>query len=77
MNGKPWLPQHTATLERMAGDAADADIARETGHCVRTVRDRRNAAQLPAYHPARPAWTRRDWLMAGAAGYWPGETLAT
>lgn len=66
MRGKPWLPEHTETLERMQG-RADADIARATGHSVRTVRDWRRARGLRAF-AGRENWTRRDWLLADAAG---------
>lgn len=66
-NGRPWTADDTATLERMAGKISDARIAEVTGHNERTVRDRRNALGLPAYC-ARPKWTRRDYLLAGAAG---------
>lgn len=66
-NGRTWGPDDTATLERMAGVVPDAEIARMTGHCERTVRDHRNAMGWPAY-AHRPKWTRRDYLLAGAAG---------
>lgn len=66
-NGKPWLPEDTTTLERMAGRVPDAEIARMTGHCERTIRDRRNKLDLRAYAP-RPKWTRRDHLLSSAAG---------
>jgi len=39
-----------------------------TGHCAITIRKRREAAGLPAYHADRATWTRREWLMASAAG---------
>lgn len=68
MTRTPWLPEHTAVLERMAGKVPDAQIAKATGHCERTVRDNRNAAGLPPYHPQRTGWSRRDWLLAGSAG---------
>jgi hypothetical protein len=74
MNGRTWTPADTATVRRMAGRVADAEIARETGHCERTIRDRRNAMGLPAY-AHRPKWTRRDYLLAGAAGLMENAAL--
>jgi len=66
MNGKPWTAADTVTLERMAG-RPDAQIAETTGHSVPTIRERRRALGLrPCQHRAH--WTRRDWLMADAAG---------
>lgn len=67
MRGTPWTESHTATLHRLAGRVPDREIGKITGHCERTVRDRRNDAGLPAYAP-RPKWTRRDWLLNSAAG---------
>lgn len=63
MNGKPWLPEHTETVRKWAGRKPDAEIADVTGHCERTIRDRRNALGLEPY-----VWTRRDYLMNSAAG---------
>lgn len=73
--GRAWTPSDTATLQRMAGRVPDADIASVTGHCERTIRDHRNAAGLPAY-AHRPKWTRRDYLLAGAAGLWEDAACA-
>lgn len=66
MNGKPWLQADTDTLWRMKGKP-DADIAKATNHPIRTVREHRRAAGIPA-HVGRSHWTRRDWLLADAAG---------
>jgi hypothetical protein len=56
LNGKIWKPEHTDTLRRMnAAGYTDAEIAAVTGHCVRTVRDQRNARGLASVH-------RRDWF---------------
>jgi hypothetical protein len=68
MNGKSWTQEHTEILERIAGRVPDADIARLTGHCERTIRDHRAALRIPAFHPKRTGWSRRDYLLAGAAG---------
>lgn len=65
-NGRPWLPSHTETLERMAG-RPDREIAAATGHPVRTVRDHRQARGIKA-HVGRSHWTRRDWLLNDATG---------
>jgi len=74
-NGRQWTPADTLTLKRMAGQESDAEIGRRTGHCERTIRDRRNLLGLPAYAP-RPKWTRRDYLLAGAAGLMENEAWA-
>lgn len=66
MNGRPWTPDHTDTLKRMAG-RPDSEIAEATGHAVRTVREHRRALGICAYQ-GRAHWTRRDWLLADAAG---------
>lgn len=66
MNGKPWSPADTATLERMQG-RPDREIALKTGHSIRTVRDRRQALGIKA-HVGRSHWSRRDWLLHDAAG---------
>lgn len=68
MRGSPWLPSHTATLERMAG-RPDREIAEATGHAEITVRKRREALGMKAYiGRPRPSWSRRDLLLNGAAG---------
>lgn len=64
---KEWTAADSRALRNLAGKHSDASIARITGHCERTVRDNRNAMQLPAY-ASRPSWTRRDWLLNSAAG---------
>lgn len=66
MRGTPWLPSHTATLERMAG-RPDREIAEATGHAVVTVKKRRLALGVRGYRK-RTGWTRRDWLLHDAAG---------
>jgi hypothetical protein len=68
MNGKQWTESDTATLRRNAGRVSDARIAELTGHCEKTIRARRHALSLPSYHPKRSGWSRRDYLLAGAAG---------
>lgn len=65
-NGTPWLPEHTATLERMAG-RPDREIAEATGHAIVTVKKRRADLGIPGYRK-RAHWTRRDWLMHDASG---------
>lgn len=62
-NGRPWLPSHTAILERMAGKIPDAEIGRMTGHCEITVRKRRADLGLTAYRPRN-----RQWLLNTASG---------
>lgn len=70
MNGRAWEPgKHDVILKAWAGKIKDAEIGTITGHSERTIRDRRNALGLPAYCH-RPYWTRRDYLLAGAAGLW-------
>ncbi len=66
MNGKIWTGEDTATLKRMAG-RPDSEIAATTGHAVRTIREHRRALGICAYQ-GRAHWTRRDWLLADAAG---------
>lgn len=65
-NGRPWTKEDTAKMIELAG-RPDAEIADATGHSIRTVRDRRQAQGLKACH-GRAHWTRRDWLLADAAG---------
>ena len=66
-NGKPWLPEHTATLTRMAGKVPDSVIAEKTGHKAVTVFYRRKALDLPAYR------SRKGRLMADAAWVFDDE----
>ncbi len=66
MNGRPWSPDDTATLERMAG-RPDAEIAEAIGCSLSTVRKRRRLIGLRAF-AGRAHWIRKDWLMADAAG---------
>ena len=67
-NGLPWLPTHTVMLLMWAGRLSDAGIAEMTGHTRETVCRRRAAAGLPPYCPMRSRRTRRQELMANAAG---------
>jgi hypothetical protein len=62
----PWTDEATATLKRMAG-RPDSEIASATGFSVRTVREYRRALGICAFQN-RGHWTRRDWLLADAAG---------
>ena len=76
MNGNPWIPEkHNPILMAWAGKIKDAEIGTLTGHSERTIRDRRNAMGLPAY-AYRPGWTRRDHLLAGAAGIIATDSVA-
>lgn len=69
MNGKPWLPEHDSVLKSWAGKIPDAEIGRKTGgHSERKVCERRNELDLPAFHPQRASWSRRDYLLAAGAG---------
>ncbi len=68
MNGKPWGQEHTAILKAWGGKIPDARIAGITGHAVVTIRKRREAAGICAYHADRSPVTRRGWLLAAAAG---------
>lgn len=53
-NGHPWTPDHTATLVRMnAAGFDDIQIARATGHCVKTIRRKRHEMQIPNYFTVR------------------------
>lgn len=53
MNGKPWTLEHERLLHDLAGLISDAMIGSLTGHAAVTIRKRRAAQGLPAYHPAR------------------------
>ena len=51
---KQWEQHHTATLYRLnALGRDDIEIARVTGHSVKTVRRHREAAGLPAWYAVR------------------------
>jgi len=50
----------------MAG-RPDAEIADATKFSIRTVREHRRALGISAFQ-GRAHWTRRDWLLADAAG---------
>jgi len=64
--GKPWTSADTATLQRMQG-RPDREIAEAIGFSVMTIRKRRRDLGLKAFQ-GRSDWTRKDWLMADAAG---------
>lgn len=66
-NGRPWTDTDTLTLLRYGGKKPAAVIAALTGHSERTIRAQLTARMIPAYQH-RPTWTRRDWLLASAAG---------
>ena len=52
--GTPWTPSHTATLKRMNSAAFDdTQIAKATGHCVKTIRRKRHEMQLSSYYTVR------------------------
>jgi hypothetical protein len=65
-NGRPWLPEHTETMERMR-DRPASEIAKATGHALRTVRYHLQSAGLTT-QGSRAHWSRRDWLLADASG---------
>jgi hypothetical protein len=68
-NGAPWLPdRHDPILKTWAGRITDKEIGAMTGHSEGTVRENRKRLELPAFHPQRVCWSRRDYLLAGAAG---------
>lgn len=62
MNGKAWTATDTQTLESMAGNYTDEEIAARTGHARITVYYRRRMLDLPA------TMRRKDRLMLDAAG---------
>lgn len=64
---RAWTREHTAILERMQG-RPDREIAEAIGRPVWKVREMRQARGLKAHSGDRSHWSRRDWLMAGAAG---------
>ncbi len=69
MNGSPWLPdKHDPILKAWAGKIRDCEIGTITGHSARTIGEQRKRLNLPAFHPQRAGWSRRDYLLAGAAG---------
>lgn len=69
-NGNLWIPEkHDKPLTAWAGRATDAEIGTITGHSARCIGEQRKRLNLPAFHPKRIGWSRRDYLMAGAAGY--------
>jgi hypothetical protein len=54
LNGSPFTPAHAATLRRMsAAGFDDIQIARATGHSVKTIRRKRHEMQLPNYFVVR------------------------
>lgn len=66
MTRRPWSPSDSETLKRMRG-RPDSEIANATGFSIRTVREYRRALGFCAF-PGRAEWTRKDWLLADAAG---------
>jgi hypothetical protein len=65
-NGRAWTSSDTQTLERMQG-RPDREIAQATGQPMRQVQEHRRALGIKAAIP-RAGWSRRDYLMASAAG---------
>lgn len=59
-------------IERMQG-MPDRVIAEATGEPIWKVREHRRAAGIPGNPGPRHRMTRRDWLMAGAAGLTPKD----
>lgn len=58
MNGKPWTPDDTATLKRMAGAGyTDGEIAQHLGFCRETVTRRRLCLGYSA--SLKLGWKRR------------------
>lgn len=49
MNGKTWLPMHTATLLSLHATHHDHEIAERTGHATVTVAYRRRALGLEPF----------------------------
>jgi hypothetical protein len=75
MNGRAWEPdRHDPILRAWAGKIRDAEIGSITGHCEKMIREQRKRLGLRAFHPQRVGWSRRDYLLAGAAG-WTLQTL--
>lgn len=62
MRGKAWLPCHDGVLRALAGLCTDAEIGAETGHAEITIRKRRTAMGLPAYHPANRRMRYGSWI---------------
>lgn len=68
-NGNPYLPdKHDPVLRGWAGRITDKEIGTITGHCAKVIGEQRKRLNLPAYHPQRAGWSRRDYLLASAAG---------
>ena len=68
MNGRPWDSTAACFMRRHAGTRSAAEIATMTGHSEETVRRHIRDAGLKPYHPARRVMSRRDQLLASAAG---------
>lgn len=69
MRGNAWLPdKHDPILKAWAGRITDAEIGSITGHSERTICEQRKRLNLAAFHPQRIGWSRRDYLLASAAG---------
>jgi hypothetical protein len=60
----------TEALETMRGQP-DRLIAEATNEPLWKVREWRRAAGIKGYSGRRDKWTRRDWLLADAAGLFP------
>lgn len=65
-----WTSKHDLILEEWSGRIAARVIAGMTGHTERTVLEKQRTRNLPAFHPQRVGWSRRDYLLASAAGLW-------
>lgn len=61
---RPWSQEAQELVESRV---PDAEIARRTGHAIKTVQDHRRALGFRPFNQRRN-WTRRDWLLADAAG---------
>ena len=65
-NGRPWTQSDTDTLERMQGRSF-REIAKAMKRPLSTVKAHAQARGIKGYG-SRAHWTRKDWLMADAAG---------
>lgn len=68
-------PHQVQTIIENAGKVSALAIATAIGCSERTVRQYISDMGLMHYQPGRAAWTRRDWLLAGASGldfHFPG-----
>lgn len=54
MNGRRWMTGDSETLRSMnAAGYDDTQIAKATGHCVKTIRRKRHEMQLSSYYTVR------------------------